>query len=195
MSAENKRSAESVALLMVAGLMIVWLGVVAYCMFVLNLHGAEPATIASGVVVGAMCVAWIVRWLRDRRMRGLVLLDCGAQPSRLVFLVGVLLFTWLLLGPSSHVLGQWRLPLVGLWGAFSLIGVTGRLQVTEGGVSHYGFLIPWLHISSHGWTRDGKLVIFTRSRFIPRVEVLIRPEQRDAADELMDRFCASQREA
>jgi hypothetical protein len=90
------------------------------------------------------------------------------------------------------VLGQWRTPLLALWGAFSLIGLTGRLQVTEGGLSHYGFLIPWLHISSHGWTRDGKLVIFTRSRFYPRFEVQIRADQRDAVDELMDRCRATQ---
>jgi hypothetical protein len=195
MSAENKRSAgfESVALLMLVGLLIfVLAGVGGYCMVVLRLRELEALTVALGVLMGVACGGWIIRWMCDRRIRGLVLIDCGVQPYRLTFFVSVLLVTWVLLGPDSHVLGQWRLPLLGLWGAFALIGLTGRLQLTEAGVSHYGFLVPWLRISSHGWTRDGKLVIFTRSRWYPRFEVPISRSQRDEVDALMGRLRVSE---
>ena len=59
-------NAETVALLLVAGIMIAWLGLVAYGMFGLKLRDSEALTIASGVVVGAMCAGWIIRWLLDR---------------------------------------------------------------------------------------------------------------------------------
>jgi hypothetical protein len=115
---------------------------------------------AIGIPLALACVlgfgAWIVRWMRDRRTAGALVLDCGPNPGRITLLLSAaicLLFA-VVAAASLLSLSLFAAALVMLAGIVAAttaaILAFGRWQIREHGIWH-GELVPWSRLQSYRW--------------------------------------------
>lgn len=127
-------------------------------------------------------------WVRDLRVRGVVVHDLGPFPMRkMVFVFGgmagvgsaILMLVPMFVADISADFTP-LLFIAGLAPAF-LVAARGRLQILENGLWVYGGLLEWNEILSYRWAGDDILEFRTRSRFVlPWVgAVKVPPTHRD----------------
>ena len=68
---------------------------------------------------------------------------------------------------------------------------TGRLQIREGGLWTYWGLLRWEKIESLQWSGDSTLMVKAKSRlpFLGRGALPVPPEQKQAVNELLQKYC------
>lgn len=130
------------------------------------LHAFDGKTLveAGGIAFGAIWVgsllAMIAGWIYGKGARGARLLDCGAHPTRKLFLMngGIFIFA------GIAALVTERFPWFASLFVFSFAGywllmASGRLGVHENGIWTYWGLMRWNRIGRYNWAEDGTLLI------------------------------------
>lgn len=154
---------------------------------------ANAQQIAFVVVLVIGVLTFLATWIYGRAIAGRVLLDCGPYPNRWIhWVLGIIFGLLCLLPPNSpselfSLHGPWLGIIVMV--TFFLVAVLGRLQVRENGIVAYWSLLRWKKIASYQWAEDCTLLITKKRRLSLRVALSVPPEQKDAVDELLSRFC------
>lgn len=150
----------------------------------------EPYVLA--VCWGLLLAVFAGNWIYGRSTSGRLLLDCGPCPGKTVLLSVVVLFL-IVFGCTRHSMARlfiWQtlfpLSMAALFSAQAF----SRLQVREHGIWSYWELIRWGRIASYCWGEDCTLLVSRRGRYSLRVAIPFPPEQRQAVDDLLNRFCA-----
>jgi len=147
----------------------------------------------------AFAVLWILSllaflgtWLYGRMTAGRLLLDCGPQPMRTLFLIVAGLY--LIMGsmergaapPLSSAFPIPRLMFDVSFAGFCLILATGRLQLRENGIWGYSSLLRWDRIGSYRWANDSTLVVRRRGPLgFFKGALAVPPEHREAVEGLL----------
>lgn len=158
---------------------------------------AEANRDAFAVLGGFVLVIALATWIYGRSIAGRLLLDCGPNPGQkgnfilAILMLGVTLWHSRSCSPISL---SAVFNLNGLWfpaslAAFFLVAAFGRLQVRENGIMQYWTLLKWSKIASYRWTDDCTLLLTKRRRLSLRVALSVPPEQKQAVDELLVKFC------
>jgi hypothetical protein len=131
---------------------------------------------------------------------GRVLLDCGPNPTRILSLIGALMF----LGMGSNgffvALSESKAFAIGCivfggsFAALFLIQAAGRLQVCENGIWQYVSLLRWSKIRSYRWADDSTLLVRAKGfrGLFPTVALPVSPEQRQAVADVLAAHCSVQ---
>ncbi len=101
----------------------------------------------------------LASWIRGIQLRGALILDCGPQPGRRIFLINTVMF--LALGVSGFAIkvGATAAIFMTLFAVYWAFMGTGRFSVYSGGLWVYHILLPWDKISDYSWTSDNTLVL------------------------------------
>jgi hypothetical protein len=160
---------------------------------------------AFGVVLH---VLFIALWLGRRSGTGRLVLDCGQNPQKQVYLligaymgfVTVLAFVGIVVAAFLGKRDLHMYILIALWiastASFFLIMAFGRLQIFENGIWQYSMLFKWDRIESYDWQggEEPKLMLKMQSRFFRRRELSFPLEQADAVDELLPKYVRIQQD-
>ncbi len=151
-------------------------------------QGEEVRRIAFAMAWGFFLLFSLARWIYGRSIAGRMLLDCGPIPAKWLYLVLGFVVGLLCCEHPASVFS------VDLWfsisfAVFFLVAAFGRLQVRENGIMQYWSLLRWEKIASYCWAEDSTLLLKQRSRFSLRAALSVPPEQRQAVDEFLTRFC------
>ena len=126
-------------------------------------------------------IAMLVGGIRARRRRGDLLMDCGPNPGKLLFVLNAVIF--LLMSVSGFFQGETFGRGSGLFGiVLSLYWcymATTRLAIYDSGVWAYTDLVPWEKFKGAKWQGGNTLIFETRGRLrFLRRGALVVPQDR-----------------
>ena len=174
-----------------------WLLVAEVVSVLSRLSLADSCWFAFAILWGLIFLLFLGTWLYGLNAGGTVLLDCGHHPTRVLFLIEAVLFTFmglsggLALGSLSQSFGLVS-PVFGIsFGIYWLILATGRLQIREGGIWQYWGLLRWEKIESLRWSGDFTLLVKAKTRLplLGRGALPVPPEKKQAINELLQKHC------
>jgi membrane associated rhomboid family serine protease len=120
--------------------LIIFVGLASYAIAVLTNRSLVVSSGLGGAVLAVLSfTAFFGLWLRDRRRRDVVILDCGPHPTKWLFLmlapvIPLLGISSMMIEPSERTMWTLGVPALMLFqGPFFAIMGFGRLQVTEQG--------------------------------------------------------------
>jgi hypothetical protein len=179
------------------GFLTIWLLAVGVVWLATGKHIGESFGIAFALLWGIIFIWFLAAWIYGRQAAGLILLDCGPHPSKVLFLLNAVI--WLILGliggatifATSKVFGITG-PVFGIsFSVYWFIMASGRLQVRENGVWQYWSLLRWSKIESYYWADDCTWLVRTKGiSFLHRGALPVPPEHKDAFDQLLQKHCA-----
>jgi len=158
---------------------------------------ADSFWLAFAILWSLIFSLFLGTWLYGLNAGGRVLLDCGAHPTRVLFLINAALFVVIGLS-GGFALGSLSKscalagPVFGIcFGIYWLIMSTGRLQIRERGLWEYWGLLRWDKIESLQWSGDSTLMVKAKTRlpFLGRGALPVPPEQKQAINELLQKHC------
>ena len=182
-------------LVIVAPFLVAGLSLEAVLTFVYGQDHIEAAGIALATTWGLFLLVSLGRWICGRSLGGRILLDCGPYPDKGAYLavavvLGLLTFLQCHATSWSKVFsmdGPW-IPVSSA--AFFLVAAFGWLQVRDNGIMQYWGLLRWGKIASFHWAEDATLLLSRRGFLSLRVALPVPPEQKQAVDEFLTRFCS-----
>jgi hypothetical protein len=159
----------------------------------------DSGAISFAIFWVVIFTGFVLVFFIGRMKRGDVLLDCGHHPTRALFLLNAVLFTFLGLGGgfASDAFGT-----VGIAGAlfglsFSVYWVLisfGRLQIVENGIWQYWSLLRWRRIESYEWKGDANSTLMLQAKtklpFLGRGALPVSIEHKEAVSELLEQYAA-----
>ncbi len=180
------------ALMVIPGFLVAVLLLQQVLALTMGRNSHELVRIAVAMTCGFLLLLSMARWIHGRTIGGRILLDCGPYPGKRGCLsLGLVL---ILIGCSHLIARPEVLCLDGPWIEFSLAAyffgaAFDRLQVRENGIMPYSGLLRWRAIASYHWAEDSTLRVSKRSLFSLPAALPVSPEQKQAVDELLTRFC------
>lgn len=146
-------------------------------------------------------VAFIGAWLFGKSIAGPILLDCGAHPTKKLFLA---VAVWILLVGIGLLedpgwLSKFEAIMLAImllcFGLHWLISAFGRLQMRENGIWGYVFLLRWNKIETYHWEREADrhtLVCKSTSigRYFFKSTFFVPLQYKDSVDDLLKNYCA-----
>jgi len=134
--------------------------------FYLELGGILSFLVATLAFWTVAFVAFIFHWIRGSRLRGNVLLDCGAHPTRKMFWIQACLFA--VVGTACLIMGG-GLTIVFAAFAYSfsvywVIISTGRLLFCKHGIWQYWSLLRWDSIESYRWVGETDATLMLQAK-------------------------------
>ncbi len=176
----------------VAVILVVLLSLAGVLSLVLGRTIAGCLRLSLACLFGAMYLAFVTLWLYGRKTGGRVLLDCGPYPTWWVFLVFGLIIVIDRI-PHGSLASSWsKIFETVVLSSFFVIGALGRLQIRENGIWQYWGLLRWSSIKSYHWGVDSTLLISQRGLFSflgLRGVLPFPPQQKQAVDDLLMKFC------
>jgi hypothetical protein len=201
--AAMKRASTNANRFAIAGCLIVLIGTLSLiAWYQVGLLIASIVVSYAFSTIGFILV--LIRYLRDKRIAGAILLDCGRmKTSGLVFLLlAILPLSIVLMTCVDFNTTPWYYWVLGVTLCmplaiyFTSIAL-GRFQVRANGIWHYIGLLPWHEIESWGWTgeSDTTLLIIKNGGwlFSRRGVFHIRNETKEQVEEYLLQYCVERR--
>ena len=140
------------------------------------------------IIFQGVLLLWLVgSWLLGRRGRGELLLDCGPNPDRwmYLFLAATWVYLMLLDAPALSELFFTSAGLKTIVPTTLLLTLaTGRVQVYEGGIWNGHALLRWHNLISYHFADDGTLITRTKS-FLPTNTAKVPLEHQAASERIL----------
>jgi hypothetical protein len=176
------------------------LGPIMYAVSALTQRSFDDSFQIVILVVFALTVSiFFISRIYSRATSGAVILDCGPNPNRLLFLFfGIfaagLGFTdyYESFMPASMDFAYADVTLALLFPAFYFSLAFGHLQIRECGIWQYWGLLKWKHLKSYEWQGEYSctLAIQSSNRYNPlrKGVVAVPPEQKHEVDQLIRKY-------
>ena len=181
------------ALICGVGVLFVWLVIADVIWSIFDQSVFDSFWLAFIAIWCLIFPVFLGTWLSGRNSGGPVLLDCGPHPTRVLFLVNALLFSFvgLTIGLADTSFSN-RFGIAGpiFWVSFAvywLIMATGRLQIRENGIWVYWALLQWGKIGSYLWASDSTLMVRAKGRLSSLLQgaLPVPLEHKQAVDEFL----------
>ncbi len=163
-----------------------------------------------GFLIASIIVAYIfstigfilmlIRSLRDKRMAGAILMDCGRMKTQgfAFLLLAIFPFSIVLMTCVDFNTTPWYYWLLGATLCMPMAIcfywlATGHLQVRTNGIWHYIGFLPWHEIECWGWTGESESTLLIqksgRFHFFRRGSLPVPAENKIRFEEYLKQYC------
>jgi len=175
--------------------------------FVISLIFGQPLRASfetSGIVLGVLIyIGFLSTWFYSKSTADSVVLDCGAHPSKKLFLFNAAIFLFIGIGggPNAFLDKHGGFSVTGslfciAFALFWIISAFSRLQIRQNGIWAYGGLLKWGKIKSYQWEGKSDCILMIKSKSrIPlpfvRSALTVPIENKSAVDDLLKKHCSN----
>ncbi len=194
------------ALIMIPTIFVAWCIITAAIVLIFEQPILGTFGVSGAAIFLLAQLVFFGTWLYGRSAGGPVLLDCGPNPTRWLFLVNAALFVIMGSMNGLHAIvkmiegpeATWTTILFGIgWPVlmislvpYWLVMASGRLQMRENGIWQYWSLLRWSKIDSYHFANDATLLIRAKGFFSFFQGALpVPPEYKQAVEQLLAKHC------
>ena len=144
----------------------------------------------------------LIRCLRDKRVAGEILMDCGRMKTNgfAFLLLAILPLSMVLMTCVDFNTTPWYYWVLGMtlclpMAIYFTSIATGHLQVRKNGIWHHIGFLPWHEIESWGWTGEsGSTLLITKNGrwpFSRRGAFHVPNDMKEQVDEYLRQYCVT----
>ena len=199
--AAMKRASINANLFAIAGCFVVAIGTA--FLLAWSQAGFLIASIIVAYVVSTIGFIWgLIRCIRDKRVAGPILIDCGRMKANgfALLLLSALPLSIVLMTCVDFSMVPWYCWLLGITLclpiAIYFYGIaTGHLQIRTNGIWHYIGFLPWHEIESWGWSGDSESTLLIIKNggwpFSRRGALHVPNDKKEQVEEYLRQYCIS----